>query len=573
MAKLLALDWDQQEARLVVARPKGDSITIEQAVAVPIRLSTQQGNHEELAEQLQAAFSRLSLPKCQVLTAIGRSMIELDRLQLPPAPEEELPDMVRFQAMRQFSSLQENSPLDFVPLGDAGNEPGEIIAAAIPRDLSEKVNKAITAQGQEPHRVVMRPCAVASLAIRRSPAMQEGVALIIAQQSESAELVVVKQGLVVFTRSFRLPPDWVPSESGEPMLGEVRRTIAAAQNQLGGSRIEKIGVFGKSEHHQTLSERIRERTELDVQLLSPFADVTIDNVPDRPERFAAAVGMLLDEVNGVVPVIDFLNPRKAPEPESPTRKRVFYGGLAATVVLGMTALVMWQYHSLNQELKRHTRVFAQLAQENKNLESTVRLAQELRDWKKADRNWLDELVHLSTIENLTADDYMLESISGRTLRDYRGEIDIQGKSKTLKAQHELQDGWDDEHHQVSPEISSPIKNKKDNRYPNMFRALIRTDVSIPIGVAVENLPANTTTEAASDPSNAESAKAEPEPVDSEPSQAEQEPVADDGEPLGEAEPAETSASEPVDVVDSQPDSSEPDSTQPAVQDVQEQGAE
>ena len=514
MAKLLALDWDQSEARFVVARPRGDSVTIEQAVAVPINLSAQQGNHEELAEQLQMALSRSTLPKCQVLTAIGRSMIELDRLLLPPAPEDELPDMVRFQAMREFSSLQENSPLDFVPLGDAGNEPGEIMAAAIPRDLSEQVTTALTAQGQEPHRAVMRPCAVASLAMRRVPETRKGVVLIIAQQSESAELVVVKNGLVVFTRSFRLPEDWVPSESGEPMLGEIRRTIAAAQNQLGASRVEKVMVFGTDQHHAELCKRIRERTKLEVQLQSPFADVSIDTVPDRPERFAAAVGMLLDEANDVAPVIDFLNPRKAPEPESPTRKRALYGGLAAAVVLGVTALIMWQYRSLNTELRQRTQVFARISNENKNLESTVRLAQELREWKTADRNWLEELVHLSSIEGLTADDYMLDSIIGRTLRDNRCEIDVQGKSKTLAAQQRLQMGWSDEHHQVSPEMSSPIKNQKDSRYPKMFEALIRTDVSIPIDVNRQppDLVADTPESASQvDTSNVESSEAVSDP--------------------------------------------------------------
>ena len=487
MPKLLALDWDQHEARFVVARSQGDSVAIDQAVAVPISLSAQQGNYEELGEQLRAALSRMSLPRCQVLTAIGRSMIELDRLQLPPAPEEELPEMVRFQAMRDFSSLQENSPLDFVPLGEAGNQSGEIMAAAIPRGLADQVNAALDSLGQDPHRAGMRPCAVASLAMRRRAETRKGVVLIIAQQSESAELVVIKHGMVVFTRSFRLPPNWVPSETGEPMLGEVRRTIAAAQNQLGAARVEKIVVFGTPDVHADLCERIRERTKLDVELQSPFDQISIQTAPERPERFAAAVGMLLDEANSVPPVIDFLNPRKAPEPESPTRKRVFYGGLAAAVVLGMLALVMWQFNSLNKELQQRTRVFAKVSNENKNLESTVLLARDLRKWKQADRNWLDELVHLSTIEGLTADDYMLDSISGRTLRDNRGEIDIQGKSKTLASRHKLQIGWSDEHHQVSPEMSSPIKNKRDSRYPKMFKALIRTDLSIPISNTPQQL--------------------------------------------------------------------------------------
>lgn len=514
MARLLALDWDQGEARMVVARPKGHSITVEKTLAVPLTLSAQQGAHDELAEQLTAALSQAGIGKSQVVTAIGRSLIELGTLQLPPAPAEELPDMVRFQAMREFSSLQENSPLDFVPLEEAGRESGEVIAAAIPLDLSEQVNRALTSQGHEPHRTVMRACAVASLAMRRLPLANQGVGLIIAQQSESAELVVVKNGLVVFTRSFRLPPDWVPGETGEPMLGEVRRTIAAAQNQLGQSRVERVLLFGTPVQHAALCQRLRDRTKLEVELMDPFDLLAVDSTPTHPERFAAAIGMLLDEANDVAPVIDFLNPRKPPEPVSHTRKQVLYGGVIAAVLLGLASFVMWQYRGLNMELKAQTNRFAKVSNENKNLEPTVRLAKELREWKQADRNWLEELKHLSDIEDLTADDFMLESIFGRTVRGGRGEIAVKGKSRNLAAQQKLQVGWSDDLHQVSPKMSSPIKDKQDARYPKMFEAMIRTNQSIPIvALDANGFPIDPTgIPTASEPPQTTLPEAETEPV-------------------------------------------------------------
>ena len=487
MAKLLALDWDQAEARIVVARTKGDGIAVDKTVAVPLSLSPQ-GDQVELGEQLAAALSQAGVPRCPVVTAVGRSQIELGTLVLPPAPEEELPELVRFQAMREFSSLQENSPLDFFPLGSVGRESGEVVAAAIPRSLADSVTSALTGQGLEPKRAAMRPCAVASLAIRRRPDVAAGVTLVVAQQAESAELVVLKSGVVVFTRSFRLPTEWEPGETGEPMVGEIRRTIAAAQNQLGESRVEKIMLFGTHGQHANLCERLRGRTKLEVELLDAFDGITTDRVPQHSERYAAAIGMLLDEAQEIAPTIDFLNPRKTPEPESPTRKRVFYGGILAAVLLGVAALVMYKFKLLNDEIETYTRRFARIANENKNMESTVALAKQLREWKQADRDWLGELAHLSELEGLTGDDFMLEQIIGQTSRNNEGQLDIKGKARNVMAQQKLQKEWSDEHHSVSPRMSSPIRGNRDSRYPEAFEAIIKTDQSVPI-VRVANVPA------------------------------------------------------------------------------------
>ena len=229
MARLLAIDWDRLEARLIVARTQGEKIQIDTITTAKLELDPQESNLSGLQQQLARALDQQRLPRCQALAAIGRSLVELRVLKLPPAPDDELPELVRFQASREFSSLEENSPLDFVPLGDAGAEPGEVMAAVIPTDLADQLRAALSGTGHELSRAILRPCAVTSLAMRRCPRAQSGVTLVISQMADSAEVAIAKDGMVIFTRSFRLPPDWHPGASGEPLVGEVRRTIAAAQ--------------------------------------------------------------------------------------------------------------------------------------------------------------------------------------------------------------------------------------------------------------------------------------------------------------------------------------------------------
>jgi len=460
---------------MVVARPQGDDIRVDHIATVPLDLDSQESNVKGLGEQLAKALGSQRLPKSQALTAIGRSLIELRLLKLPPAPDDELPEMVRFQAMQEFSSLKQESPLDFLPLGDAATEPGEVMAAAISTDLVEQVESALSSQGHEPHRFVMRPCAAASLAMRRQAVAAIGITLIISLQADSAELAIVKNGTVVFTRSFRLPHEWQPNETGEPLLGEVRRTIAAAQNQLGGSRVERIVFFGAPQERSALCQRLEERTKLDVALLDPFEGVSVPGqTPDRPERFAALLGMLHDEANEVRPVIDFKHPRKKPKPESNRRLHVLLATTTATVVIALCSLVYYQFSQLEAQVQDLGVTLNRLNRENKQLQSTMSLAAELNIWKKSDHNWLDELVHLSSSEDLTAEHFRLESLTARSRNGFPGIIEINGRARDLTSQQTLQNELSDEHHDIIPGASSR-SNDGDELYPLVFTTTVRTN--------------------------------------------------------------------------------------------------
>ena len=72
-----------------------------------------------------------SLGGATTLVGIGREQVQIVLLSLPPAPLEELPELVRFQAERSFTSLGNDAALDYIPLeGDAAT-PHQVLAAAL----------------------------------------------------------------------------------------------------------------------------------------------------------------------------------------------------------------------------------------------------------------------------------------------------------------------------------------------------------------------------------------------------------------------------------------------------------
>ena len=113
MSKLLAVEWDEHEIRLAVASPRAGAAVLEKAFSVrlPPPPEGKPVDPTTIGNELRAAVSGEGLRKAETLAVVGRPSIELKDLSLPPAPDDELPDMVRFQAMRDFTQLQDDWPV------------------------------------------------------------------------------------------------------------------------------------------------------------------------------------------------------------------------------------------------------------------------------------------------------------------------------------------------------------------------------------------------------------------------------------------------------------------------------
>src|SRR6516164_928482 len=101
MPRILAIDWDRLEARAVLLQAGPTGTSVSRAWIVPLTQvdgAAPTGSH--LGRQLAAALAGESLEKTTTLVGVGREQVQMKLLALPPAPGEELPELVRFQAER-----------------------------------------------------------------------------------------------------------------------------------------------------------------------------------------------------------------------------------------------------------------------------------------------------------------------------------------------------------------------------------------------------------------------------------------------------------------------------------------
>ena len=176
-----------------------------------------------------------------------------------------------------------------------------MLAAVAPGQIGE-IQATCHEAGVKAQRILLRPCAAAALYCRARPAGSPGqIRLLIDLLSGEADLTVLEDQTVVFLRSARMPGSPLESvEAADLLSSEIRRTMAAAQNLLGGRRAQSLLLFGTTLKHNGLREPRRSSTcrwrPSTLRRLEAQGE-TARSAPDS-DRFRAATALCMSNCSG-----------------------------------------------------------------------------------------------------------------------------------------------------------------------------------------------------------------------------------------------------------------------------------
>jgi len=473
MAQLIALDYDPREARVVIGVTQGRVLRVQAAFHVDWMGdgSADAATPARRGERLKAALAEHGVTKGDVLATIGRAQVELKQLPLPPAPDAELPDLVRFQAQREFHALTADSPLDFIPSPAVGDEPRTVLAATVDPAIVAEVRKTCEAAGLRLKRVLLHPCATASLAVRMLPAGDVRPRLLVEPTVDEAEVTALVGRTVALVRATRMPGEPASADYARALSSELRRTTAAVQHQIGGRRIEEIQLCGTELELELVVARLKTDVEIPLSVIDPWkllpAGTVVDGAPPEPRsRFAPLLGALVDEAENTPPLLDFVNPRRRAAVIDPRRRYVAWGAVIGATVLAAWMGIRWQLAGLDRQIK-------DLANQSKALDPTVKGAEDLEKraadmekWLRGDVLWPAELRRLS--EKLPPAERAMLTQLRISAHAQGGEIHLDGATSEAAVGDEMQAKLRDAGHTI--QVGGLSHDTAARSYPWRFQA-------------------------------------------------------------------------------------------------------
>jgi len=473
MIRRLALELTNVEARALVVAASESRVTVERSLVVPLAddgKADQAASEQKVVDALTAA----GLARFETIAVVGRADVELRLLSMPPTPDEELPNLVRFQASQELPNLDAAAALDYLPLGEDPGEPRRVLAAVLKPGVKQRLERICQASKLTLVHVVLRSAASASLVLDEKPELGEGCWLLAEILGRRVELAAVRRRQIVFLRHVLLPDDPTESdEAAESFFAEIRRTRVVVANQENGQAVETVVLVGEGQPRRALAERLAAAVDTRVVLVDPLpksmviAPSTTLSQQDR-DFSTGLVGAVVDEAAGRRPALDFLHPRQPPKPPSRRGTYVLVGVIAAMVVLALLVFNHVRAVRLDRAIREKDRQLTRLKPLVKKAETAIAAADQVDAWVGNEVVWLDELRWLSE-RFPTAADARLTTLGAFSNERGRG-MTLSGLARDADAKAVLDRSLQDATHQLLPQTS---EDRGGERYQITFGSAVR----------------------------------------------------------------------------------------------------
>ena len=470
MSRILAIDWDQYEVRVLVAHIQGANLRVEQMLTEPMRdragrrlhagttsgttvsdRSDDDENRDNDREDQPAAppdpgqtlrrlLQRVASVPGTVLVGIGRSAVDAFPLSLPPAKDSELPGLVQVQAMQESSLLSEDAVCDYAILSGKPGNRRDAIGFVLSEARLREIRGICTVAGIKPTRILIRLFGSAAFyrqIWRRMDADSPSLSthggdsdgrstprstLLVSRCGDEADLLVMTADEIQLTRTVRLPSEDRPELVVQRLAGEVHRTFVVAETGVlaeRGGGIARILLLTTPEESNQLLPLLRHLEDsVRIEIFSPLDLPAVPEngeLPEHPGRFASLLGLVLDD--GLKKhAVDFLHPRRPPPPPNYRRIAMLAAALVAIVAGGLYWNRTEQYAELDSQILDRQHALQKLETHARKVLPARILVEEIGQWENSQIVCLDELQDLSTWFPSTRDAIVTEySIApGRT---------------------------------------------------------------------------------------------------------------------------------------------------------------
>ena len=441
MPHVVAFEVENEHLLVAVARTSQRRMVVERAFDISL---TEEDSDEEIGDRLRGWLASHSIHRADAIAVVSRSSAEIRELEVPPAPDDELPDLVRFKARSDFGSLNDAWSLDFVPFSNDPGQPRQVLAAAISPELLKQITVIAEAAGVKLKHIVFRPYATVDLLHAK---LADGRCRIIVDETgDQTDISLTDGNKLVATRTVLIPLNDSSEARAMKLLREARRTITSMSKRLDGKSISEILICGEhADEVEHLENSFIKQIEVATHILEPFSLVDTRGGFTRPEKsesYTALLGALSQQASDGKHTIDFLNPRKTSVASTDFSRFYRSGGIVAAGLLLLAIMGWWVLSSQTREIgELQSKLKAQLVMNESAGNPSNNVDRLLNEVAPIDKflaeapNWLDEVYKISG--RMKSPDDIIVDLFDAGVRRNGPEIDLAGRVSDSATETEI----------------------------------------------------------------------------------------------------------------------------------------
>ena len=445
MADFLCLHWGERVVGVEASVSDG-SIRVRNTLSADRVSGTDESSEDIKSEAssdpawLSSAVSAAGVSARQAFVVLSQQDVVTRWLELPAVPDEELPEVVRWQAGTKSTLPVDQLIVDYLPLPVAEDaETRSVLLATVARETVDEISRELSVAGLELSGVGVGSLALTDLGLRVAGGHDTSDGLVIAADGNQLEVTVHQQGLTILTHSASLSNESDPVRTAGQAIS---RALFAASNSVSDLKLESAVLLGSL--GDDLAEVVRGRLvrgegepRVDVVSLTDSPMVNFEKAPEEDlagsPALAAAVGGLLMAAGEVAERVDFLDPHRPPPPP-----RRVSNQMLVRVAIGVLLLVGLVYAVRvigSRELVADiAKLEAQIAKEKETFFGTRDTASQgklpsttaVHRWQAGRVQWLDQLHELSPLIGESDDLILTEVDLSQDVRKGLGRITVTG---------------------------------------------------------------------------------------------------------------------------------------------------
>ena len=464
--RLVALDWDARNLRVVLARVNKKGVKVERLLSARIPPEVDPSEPEQMGGHIRSVLQHERISTKSALVDIPRDQAVLNTLHLPAAARDELPGMVQIQIAKELSFPVSDAVVDFTlgPRQENGTTV-DVLVAAVRKEVVQQYEATLAAAGLKLDRIGLRPHASkTAICSALKDSLPERLVFIDVRPTFT-EVDVLREGHLAFSRAASV---MVPEQSAEDtsltvvgrddeagaglnvisgpsafgvesavsaLLLELTRSVEAYRAKDPGAKIDHVVIGGDTGVEERLAEVIAERLDITTEIYNPASTFGWGAEEGASAAaFTSSLGLVLGQVEEDIQRYDFLHPKQV---VSQTQERLRKAPLVAAVVVLFIAVIpvfLYSYTAPSRnKLARVNQRIEELEGKENTYDKFLELVEELDRFDQGQYIWVDLLYQI--MANLPSNEQLvLESVA---MDLPKGEIRLKTRAKTSDIAHEV----------------------------------------------------------------------------------------------------------------------------------------